>query len=112
MSTTHIGKEAEQIAAEWLQTNGFEVVTMNWRTRWCEIDIIARKAGVIYFVEVRYRKNDSWGDGLDSITPKKYNQMEFAAEFWLSNTHWRGDARIAVIAMSGVPPKITQFSEL
>jgi uncharacterized protein (TIGR00252 family) len=112
MSTTHIGREAENAAANWLEMNGFTVIDTNWRTRWCEIDIIARKGAVIFFVEVRYRKSDAWGDGFDSITPKKYKQMEFAAQFWLSSNNWSNDARIAAMAVSGVTPTVTKFSEL
>jgi uncharacterized protein (TIGR00252 family) len=112
MSTTQIGRQAEMAAAEWLVNNGYHIIDVNWRTRWCEIDIIAKKANVIYFVEVRYRKSDAWGDGFDSITPKKYKQMEFAAQFWLGNNNWNNDARIAAIAVCGMPPKITKFLEL
>jgi uncharacterized protein (TIGR00252 family) len=112
MSTTQIGREAEQTASVWLEKNGYKIIETNWRTRWCEIDIIARKDTMVYFVEVRYRKTDAWGDGFDSITPKKYKQMEFAAQFWLSSNNWTNDARIAAMAVSGVPPIVTKFSEL
>lgn len=112
MTTTHTGREAENVAANWLKQNKYHIVDTNWRTRWCEIDIIAQKANILFFVEVRYRKSDSWGDGIDSITPKKYKQMEFAAQFWLSSHEWNSDARIAALAVSGTPPKVTMFSEL
>jgi ribonuclease HII len=112
MSTTSIGKEAEGIAAEWLRVNGYHVLDLNWRTRWCEIDVIAQKGGVMYFVEVRYRKTSGWGDGVDSITAKKQQQMEFAANLWLNQNGWNGDARLSVIAVEGSPAIVTSYLEL
>lgn len=100
---------AEDAAAEYLKSNGYKVLAQNWRTRWCEIDIVATKNSVAYFVEVKYRKSDNWGDGLDAITHKKLEQMAFAAEFWVSDNKWRGDYQLAAVSATGNPPNITNF---
>lgn len=112
MSTTSIGNVAEEFVAQWLMDGGYTVIARNWRTRWCEIDIIAQKEGIVYFVEVRHRKTNGWGDGIDSITTKKYQQMQFAAEMWIHSSNWSGDARIAVVATSGRPLQINSFTEV
>ena len=67
---------------------------MNWRTRWCEIDIISKKDGVVYFIEVKFRSSNEWGDGFSYLTPKKLKQMRFAAELWLSDNGWSGEAQL------------------
>jgi uncharacterized protein (TIGR00252 family) len=92
VSTTSIGREAEELVAEELQKRGHSIVDMNWRTRWCEIDIVSKDKKCVYFTEVKYRGSDGWGSGFDYITTKKLKQMRFAAEFWLSDNKWRGEA--------------------
>lgn len=92
MSTTKTGREAEGLVAEYLKKQGHKIVTLNWRTRWCEIDIVSRYGDCVYFTEVKYRSSPEWGSGLDYITPKKLRQMRFAAEFWLSDNKWQQDS--------------------
>lgn len=109
MSTTQTGRVAEESAKIYLQQKGYKIISQNWRTRWCEIDIVASNDSVVYFVEVKYRKSDKWGDGLDAITNKKLEQMTFAAELWVSQNKWRGDYQLAVISATGLPPLATDF---
>lgn len=100
MSTKSIGNEAEGRVAEFLNGKGYRVVNQNWRNRWCEIDIVASKNKVIYFIEVKYRKNDFYGDGLDAITNVKLKQMQFAAEHWILVNKWDGDYRMMAASVS------------
>lgn len=95
------GHDAEKRAAEYLEKRGFQIVELNWKTRYCEIDIVAQKDRVMYFVEVKSRKSASFGTGLDYITPKKLKQMRFAAEMWVQNYQWGGDYQLAVISIDG-----------
>jgi uncharacterized protein (TIGR00252 family) len=103
------GHEAERHAAEYLKAQGFEVIEINWKTRYCEIDIIARKDGVVFFVEVKHRRDNRFGQGLDYVTPKKQKQMRFAADMWVSNHAWAGDYRLAAIELRGENFEVTQF---
>jgi len=107
--STSTGRQAEDAATEYLRSKKFEVLSQNWRTRWCEIDIVARKKKIVYFVEVKYRKSSDFGGGLEYITPTKLKQMKFAAEFWISNNGWTGDYRLSAIEVSGLDFKITDF---
>jgi uncharacterized protein (TIGR00252 family) len=108
VSTTEIGRAAETVAAEFLTAKGCAVLMQNWRTRWCEIDIVAERSGTLYFVEVKYRKSDAWGAGLDYITAKKLRQMHFAAEFWVAKHTFSGDYRLAAIELTGEPPRVVR----
>ena len=91
MSTTSKGRDAEQLVADELQKDGHQIITMNWRTRYCEIDIVSRKKNTVYFTEVKYRSSGSWGSGFEYISPKKLKQMRFAAEIWASENKWSGE---------------------
>ena len=55
MRTTQLGQVAEGAVADELQTQGYRIVDRNWKTKVCEIDIVASKDKVIYFVEVKFR---------------------------------------------------------
>ncbi len=99
MSNYTTGHEAEKRAAEFLLTRGFKVQELNWKTRYCEIDIVAARGRTIHLVEVKYRKNDYHGAGLDYITPKKLKQMSLAAELWVNGHDWKGDYVLSVISM-------------
>ena len=88
------GKGAELLVADYLRNNGHKVLEMNWRTRWCEVDVISTKKKCAYLTEVKFRSSDEWGTGLDYITKKKLAQMHFAAEFWISSSHWSGEVQL------------------
>ena len=100
-TTRQIGDKGEQAAADWLAADGHEIVARNWRTRYCEIDIISMKDDVLYFTEVKYRKNDDFGDGLAAITVKKQRQMRFAAELFIAkHPQYEGrDMRMLAVAV-------------
>lgn len=113
VTTKQIGDKAENTAAKYLQTNGHKIADRNWKTKYCEIDIISKYKNTIYFSEVKYRKNANQGSGLDAITTKKLNQMRFAAEFYTQkNKIVNTDLRLAVISLSGQSPKIENFFEI
>lgn len=100
-TTRQIGDRGEQAAADWLTTDSHEIIARNWRTRYCEIDIVSMKEDVLYFTEVKYRKNDDFGDGLAAITAKKQRQMRFAAELFIAkNPQYEGrDMRMLAVAV-------------
>jgi len=50
-----LGKKGESLAADWLKQQGFEVIQRNFRFGPCEIDIIALRAGMLHFIEVKCR---------------------------------------------------------
>lgn len=102
MKTTELGRQAEDAVAGLLEQHGFEILARNWRTRVCEIDIIAQKKGVIYFVEAKYRTSPAQGDGFEYITSKKLKQMEFAAQMWLQHNGSENDWRLMAASVSGL----------
>lgn len=103
------GKLGEDAAAIYLTKVGFEILQRNWRTRWCEIDIVATKSGAVYFVECKYRARPNWGSGLEYITNSKLRQMHFAADFWVASNNWQGDYYLSAIELAGSRPQVTEF---
>lgn len=96
------GDMAETEVANYLVRSGHEIVVRNWKTKYCEIDIVSKKDSVLYFTEVKYRKNAQFGDGVAAITPKKMKQMHFAVHVYESSHDVsRMDLRLAVAAVTG-----------
>lgn len=103
------GHSAEKKAAEYLMRQGFRIRGINWKTRYCEIDIVAEKSKTIHFIEVKYRLSDSQGKGFDYITPRKLRQMRFAANMWTQQNSWAGDYCLGAIEISGGDFKVDTF---
>lgn len=110
-ATTSIGNAAESEVCRYLQKQKYTIIDRNWKTKWCEIDIIAERKGIVHFIEVKYRKNDSAGGGLAAITPKKLRQMKFAAELWLTR-HDVPQAVLSAAEVSGDEFVISEFVEV
>jgi len=100
-STISIGLAGEQAACEALSRLGFSILERNWRTKYCEVDIIAAQDNVLWFIEVKYRKTDSYGDGLDYIGRDKQMHMQRAAHVWVSQNNYEGEYTLGAMPVSG-----------
>lgn len=109
MTNYQAGHDAEKWVADWLAAQRFKVMDLNWKTRHCEIDIIASRGKVVYFIEVKSRQSGRWGGGIDYITPRKLAQMKFAAEYWLATHRWSHDVRLAVVAVDSGKAQLTEI---
>jgi uncharacterized protein (TIGR00252 family) len=107
VTTFDTGRTAETRAAEFLVAKGCRILDQNWRTRWCEIDIVAMRDKTVFFCEVKYRLHNRQGSGLDYITPKKLQQMRFAAEMWVTERNWKGAYELCAIEVSGPEFRVT-----
>ena len=111
MSTTDSGHKAERAAANYLEMRGFKILEMNWRRPRCEIDVIASKNNVVYFVEVKYRKTDYQGSGLDYVTNSKLQRMKRGAYYWVDETKYTGEFQLAAIEVAGRDFVVEHFIE-
>lgn len=81
-----LGKLGEELAVEYLQKNGYEVIETNWVFQKAEIDIIARKDTVLAIVEVKTRSSIDFGLPQDFVKPKKIQLLVKAVnEYVISN---------------------------
>ena len=97
-TTRDIGNASEDAATEYLIRKGYRIIERNWKTRMCEIDIVAKKNDTLYFIEAKHRKTDRKGGGLAAITAKKLQQMKFAAKVYAHYVKQDdADMRLAVI---------------
>jgi putative endonuclease len=85
-----LGKEAEQIAVNYLAENGYEILHRNWRHSYYEIDIIAKKNDLLRIIEVKALKSSQFHHPEESVTKKKFRHLLKAAdEFLFQNKEYR-----------------------
>jgi ribonuclease HII len=112
-TSKQIGDNAEDIAANFLKQQGHKILDRNWKTKFCEIDIVSQKGDTIYFTEVKYREKSDQGGGLAAITSKKLRQMRFAAEYYvLSNQISDTNLRLVAISLKDKPTVVDDYLEI
>ena len=98
--TTARGQRAEELAAEHLCSQGYQLLQRNYRCKVGEIDIIARHGDVLCFVEVRSRRSATFGHPLETVDRRKQTRIIRATQHYLT-AHRCGDApvRFDVVAI-------------
>jgi putative endonuclease len=79
MKRRDTGILGEEIARDFLGKNGYRIVETNYRCPEGEIDIIARQADTLVFIEVRTKKSRHFGSPEESITPTKMKRLRTVA---------------------------------
>jgi putative endonuclease len=101
------GKTGEDLAAGYLQQQGYQLLHRNWRHQHCEIDIIATRGPKLHFVEVKTRTTLTFGHPEESVTPAKMRKiMRAADEFLYQNPHYKQVQYdvLAITRLKGKPP--------
>lgn len=85
MNTTNIGKYGEELAAKYLVKKGYKIIERNFRIRGGEIDIIALDDKTLVYIEVKTRKDYSFGRPEEAVTSYKIKFLERSAKFYRNN---------------------------
>jgi len=78
-----LGRQSEDLAARYLQKNGYKIITKNYSCRQGEIDIIAQEKDILVFVEVRSKQNQRHGLPIETIDKNKQMKIRKAAANYL-----------------------------
>ena len=98
-TTTSVGRVAEQLIADRLSQRGLEILARNWRNRWCEIDIVARRGPQVHIVEVKYRANTAYGFAAEDISRDQAARLIRAAAAWSQANRHAGPYQLDVITV-------------
>jgi len=122
-----IGRLGEDVASGHLERLGFSVVERNYRKKWGELDIVAKKGGVLHFVEV---KAGSWNkvgwpkDGTERYRPEdhmhaaKRLRMGRAVQTYLAEhrlepeTEWTADLMVVLINEETRRAKVILYNDI
>lgn len=108
------GDWGEDLALRYLEERGYAVIERNYRTRYGEIDLIARQGDALVFVEVKLRRGRGYGDPLEAVIPRKQQAIRSMAEQYLAERDPEYDElRFDVIGIlaGGGPPEITHLED-
>lgn len=79
-----LAKVGEDLAAQYLERSGIEIVARNARTRWGEIDLVGRQGATWVFVEVKTRRSLRFGLGAEAVNYHKQQKILRMAQIYLA----------------------------
>ena len=83
MNGVEKGRRGEDLAVAFLLERGYRILQRNWRKKTGEIDIIADKAGMLIFCEVKSRRGCSFGAGAEAVGARKQHRIIQTALLYL-----------------------------
>ncbi len=107
------GREAEALAAAYLEARGYRVLARNHALRVGEVDLVCERDPVLCFVEVRSRTGAEHGAPEETVDRRKARRVVLAATDWLERNPAPGrDIRFDVVAVTfdgDAAPRIVHF---
>ncbi len=97
--TRCLGRRGEAAAAAFLEQSGHRILTLNYTTRFAEIDIIAQIRDTLIFVEVKTRSSHRKGFARESVPPAKQHKIIQAARHYLRTHPGPVRARFDVVVL-------------
>jgi putative endonuclease len=107
-----IGNAGENLAAEYLEKKGYEIIVRNFRHKHAEIDLIVKKNNMIVFVEVKTRSSFSYGPPEAFVDYHKAAKIMEGAEQYTYTKKWEGNIRFDIVSVKvGLEPEIVHFED-
>lgn len=95
-----LGTFGEELAVEFLQKKGYEILETNWIFQKAEIDIIAKKDNTLAVVEVKTRSSIDFGLPQDFVKPAKIQHLVKAVNEYVISNDLDLEVRFDIIAIS------------
>jgi len=95
------GIAGETKACEYLKEKGYLIIEQNYRAGRGEIDIIASFNSCLFFIEVKYRKNNKFGFPETFVTDKKLSMIHKTAQHYVVEKDWKGRIQFDIISITG-----------
>jgi putative endonuclease len=93
------GKIAEDLAADYLQKNGYTIIARNFRFQKAEIDIISEKDNLIIITEVKARSTDAFILPQEAVTKTKIRSIVSAANHYMEEFNRNNEVRFDIISV-------------
>ena len=94
-----LGKEGEQVAANFMAEKGYEILEQNWRYNHKEIDLIAKKDDLLIIAEIKTRSTEEWEHPQEAITNAKIRFLVDATEAYIMEMDIDLEVRFDVISV-------------
>lgn len=99
MKTIETGKTGEDEAVKFLKKNKYKIIERNFRTKFGEIDIIAKKGKEIFFIEVKTRKTISFGYPEEAVDERKLNKIKKVALYYIQRNKIKSPFKFEIISI-------------
>jgi putative endonuclease len=111
-----LGMRAEQLAANYLEQRGYEILARNWRRPDGEIDLVVETEGLCVFVEVRSRTGSERGHALETVDARKRARVLRAARMYIDEERpraavFRFDVIGITFALDESPPELVHVED-
>ena len=97
MNTKKIGDYGEEKAVKYLSGCGYKIIERNYRTKFCEIDIIASDGDCLCFIEVKTRNRTDYGLACEAVDYKKQQKIIKGALAYTCTNNITMDVRFDVV---------------
>lgn len=94
-----LGKIGEDLAVEYLQNKGYQILERNWHSGHKEIDIIALQDTTLAIIEVKTRKSDDYGEPDIAVGVAKQRMLIWAADAYVRYKQLNVDVRFDIISI-------------
>jgi len=94
-----VGKKGEGIARKYLEGKGYKIIEQNYKTKYGEIDLVAKKNNELVFVEVRTKIGEDFGAPEQTINRKKLTKLKGNAIAYAAVAKWKGIFRIDAVCL-------------
>ncbi|HEU4495618.1 MAG TPA: YraN family protein [Flavobacterium sp.] len=94
-----LGKLGEELAADYLKKEGYDILETNWVFQKAELDIIAKKDGILAAVEVKTRSSLEFGLPQDFVKPKKIQLLVKAINEYVIKNELDASVRFDIISI-------------
>ena len=93
------GKLGENIAREYLEKKGYNIIEQNYKTKYGEIDLICKQGKELVLVEVRTKTGDMFGTPEESLNYKKLHKLRLNAMSYVGRKWWKGNYRVDAVCI-------------
>ena len=99
-----LGREGEEEAARFLTEKGYTILHRNWRAGRKELDIVARQGRLLVVVEVKTRRDDTFGLPEDAVSDRKIRRIVSSTDTYLRKFAIDLPVRFDIITVTGNEP--------
>lgn len=97
--SNQLGREGEDLAAQYLLKNGYQILERNYRYRKAEIDIIALKEETLAIVEVKSRTSSYFGSPESFVSQIKIKLLVMATDHYVNKNNLFVSVRFDIISI-------------
>jgi len=98
--TSELGRLGEDLAVDFLQDKGYQIIARNWKHHKAEVDIIAEVDSFLVFVEVKTRSTTDFGLPQEFLKNPQIKRLITAADAFVRQNKRTEEIRFDIVAIS------------